>query len=83
MQIIRLERKHEQGGFDANNHMVESGEQLSNEHGKIVEHDENDEHDEIAPNKGEKVGYGEQIGARQDERCFPGRECPQRQVIEI
>ena len=49
----------------------------------MVEHDENDEHDEIAPNKGEKVGYGEQIGARQDERCFPGRECPQRQVIEI
>ena len=56
---------------------------MSNEHGEIVEHDENDEHDEIAPNKGEKVGYGEQIGARQDERCFPGRECPQRQVIEI
>ena len=26
MQIIRLKRKHEQGGFDANN---ESGEQLS------------------------------------------------------
>ena len=29
MQIIRLKRKHEQGGFDVNNHMVESGEQLS------------------------------------------------------
>ena len=50
---------------------------------RLLEPDENDEHDELAPNKGEKVGYGEQIGARQDERCFPGRECPQRQVIEI
>ena len=33
-------------------------------------------------NKGEKVGYEEQM-VEQDERCFPGSECPQREVIEI